>query len=174
MILELKKVPRGFRAYCKCDECEIEYQRPNGRLKKDSLHTFCSNRCAGLWYVKNRPEKSNILYNKFGSENKSWKGGRIVRGEYIMLYKPNHPNTTKDKYVFEHRLVMEKKLGRYLTKEETVHHINGIKTDNRIENLMLFNNDLEHKMYHIEQKIRNYFLTLLMVKKMRSDLKWAQ
>lgn len=66
-----------------------------------------------------------------------WKGGKTTgsSGNYIMLMRPNHPNATRHGYVMEHRLVMEKKMGRYLTPQEIVHHINGDGHDNRPENL---------------------------------------
>ena len=74
-----------------------------------------------------------------GVNNHNWKGGRIVhKSGYARIHSPNHPNLTKEGYVLEHRLVMEKKLGRYLTPDESVHHINGIKDDNRPENLELW------------------------------------
>jgi len=64
---------------------------------------------------------------------------------YILCFEPTHPNKNSGSRVFEHRLVMEKKLGRYITKNEQVHHINKIKDDNRPENLYLVKNHKEHK-----------------------------
>ena len=77
---------------------------------------------------------------KKGNKHPDWKGGRIkAKNGYILVYRPAHPFARhwNKHYVAEHRLVMEKKLGRYLTNKEVVHHINGIRDDNRIENLKL-------------------------------------
>lgn len=57
----------------------------------------------------------------------------------MLLYMPNHPRAYKMGQVLEHIVVMERKLGRSLYPHETVHHINGIKDDNRPENLQVRN-----------------------------------
>lgn len=57
---------------------------------------------------------------------------------YIRLYRPEHPNATKYGNIQEHRVVMELVLGRYLYPEENVHHRNGVRDDNRPENLELW------------------------------------
>ncbi len=71
-----------------------------------------------------------------GSKNHFWKGGKIKHKGYVLSYAPGHPNNRKN-YVYEHRLVMEKMIGRYLKSFEIVHHRNGIKDDNRPINLLL-------------------------------------
>ena len=100
-----------------------------------------------LWknpeYRKNMREKHRKI---FDGRLKSFYG-------YIMIYKPDHPYAIRQKqsYVPEHRLIMENHIGRYLRPSERVHHINGIKDDNRIENLKLFKDSSSHAKYHFPE-----------------------
>jgi hypothetical protein len=80
--------------------------------------------------------------------NPAWIGGKIKRIGYIMILNTKHPFSNKDGYIFEHRIVMEKKIGRYLKPKEVVHHINHKRTDNRPANLMLFASSGEHTKFH--------------------------
>ena len=100
----------------------------------------CSRKC-GYEYIK----KQQLLK---GIKNGMWKGGRTGgNGKYIYILKPKHPFSIKDGYVCEHRLIIEKKIGRYLLSNEIVHHINDIKDDNRIKNLKLMEKK-EHDKFH--------------------------
>jgi hypothetical protein len=77
-------------------------------------------------------------HDQHGENNHTWKGGIHVKEDgYVLVKDYNHPYSNSGHYVPEHRLVMEKHLGRYLKKHEIVHHKNGIKNDNRIKNLEL-------------------------------------
>lgn len=71
-----------------------------------------------------------------GSETSAWKGGRMIEKGYVRIRMPEHPYA-RSGYVAEHRLVMEAAIGRYLTRQEIVHHINRDRSDNRIENLRI-------------------------------------
>lgn len=94
----------------------------------------------------------NKIHKTFnGKGNPNWKGGKYIDGNgYVLVYAPDHPFPSTGKYIYEHRLVMEKIIGRYLLPEEQVHHTNEVKHDNRPENLVLFANASEHRKYHLQ------------------------
>lgn len=78
----------------------------------------------------------------------SWKGGKRENHHgYVVVRMPNHPRAING-YIFEHILIMETILGRYLTEEEVVHHIDENKKNNSPENLMFFKNEKDHRKYH--------------------------
>lgn len=112
-------------------------------LPKDKR--FCECGCGELIFTHNR---NGVLrfkkgHNRRGVEgprgpnSSRWNGGiKKSSHGYIMVYKPKHPKAMKDGYVYQHILVLEQKLGRPLLPNEDTHHVNGIKTDNRSENLV--------------------------------------
>lgn len=79
-----------------------------------------------------------------GANNPNWKGGGIIVDGYRYVFKPTHPNSTKDGYICEHRLIMEAKIGRFLERKEAVHHLNHDRLDNRIDNLHLCPSNGKH------------------------------
>ena len=87
--------------------------------------------------------------NQIGENNDYWKGGRSTHScGYIYVTCKGHPRALKlGSYVLEHILVVEEFIGRYLSEEEIVHHINGKKDDNRPENLYITNLS-EHTNMH--------------------------
>jgi hypothetical protein len=97
--------------------------------------------------------KKKIGDSQQRGKNHNWKGGRASDSHgYILIKIKGHPFASKANYVREHRLVAEKMLGRYLNITEPVHHINGIRDDNRPKNLMIFANHWAHKKYAIIQE----------------------
>ena len=82
------------------------------------------------------------------------KGYIITWNGYKMIYKPEHPHSDGKGYIREHILVMEKHLGRYLTEDEIVHHIDENKLNNDISNLRLMTK-YEHKCYHSSKPRKN-------------------
>jgi len=108
-----------------------------------------------IYSAETRKKISEKLKQYSGAKSKAWKGGKYKTQGYVFVYSPEHPRVmnTKRKYIFEHILVMEKMIGRYLNSGEVVHHKNGIRNDNRPENLVLMtrrkhlkhHNPLQHR-----------------------------
>jgi len=82
------------------------------------------------------------------------KGSYKMSG-YTMKLAPYHPSANSRGYVAEHRLIMENKLERWLNKDEVIHHINGKRDDNRIENLQLVYSQKEHSKIEDNGKRNN-------------------
>ena len=124
-----------------CKECKKTFYIVRNRKNVK----FCSRKCKdknqkGIYPLS---LKNSIIENNGHGFN--WKDGRTIHKQgYILILTPDR----KNRYTMEHRLVMEKHLKRKLKDKERVHHINNIKTDNRIENLKLFKNASEHTKHH--------------------------
>lgn len=92
--------------------------------------------------------KSNPDMMPKGKDHWHWQGGKAKTvGGYIWLWCKGHP-AANNNYVYEHRLVIELHLQRELVKGEVIHHVNEIRNDNRIENLILFASNGSHIRFH--------------------------
>jgi len=79
-----------------------------------------------------------FLKTRSRENNHNWKGGRFKTMDgYVRVLAPDHPFADIRGYVLEHRLILEQKLGRLLLRTEVGHHLNGIKNDNRPQNLVV-------------------------------------
>lgn len=149
---EFYREPSQTRAYCSqacvwaaqslppvikaCEVCGAEL-----RLKpSQAARRYCSNTCQGIGMTK-RP--LNWTHN-----------GRLARKDqngYVMVYEPEHPNKSFHGWQYQHRLVVEAEMGRYLTSEEIVHHINSIKDDNDPANLQVVTAGEHSTITHAER-----------------------
>jgi len=141
-----------------CQQCGKTF-----RCKPRDVGKFCSHACHSKSQVKskinnvcptcgtffksqrsaNRKYCSYPCSIKIGSENPNWRGGKKKshRG-YVRIYIAPY------KRVYEHTIIAENYLGRKLNPNEHVHHINGIKHDNRVENLQVLT-IAEHTKLHM-------------------------
>jgi hypothetical protein len=77
----------------------------------------------------------------------------VTNTGYINIYEPEHPNAAGNGFVLEHRKVMADHLGRALLQSENVHHVNGDRTDNRLDNLELWSK-AQPQGQRVEDKVK--------------------
>jgi hypothetical protein len=110
-----------------CTQCGVTFKREKAALEqmqRQKSKPFCSRQCSSAF--------------RRGKRIVGRKGKYVDPKGYIHVYIPEHPMAGSTGYIPEHRLIMEKFLGRSIYPEETVHHKNGIRNDNRLENLELW------------------------------------
>lgn len=98
----------------------------------------------------------------------AWAGGRqITTFGYVSIYAPDHPNGHARGRIYEHVKVMSEHLGRPIRKGESIHHLNGVRDDNRIENLELWSTRhpagqrIPDKIKHYIEELKFYFPEVL-------------
>ncbi len=124
-----------------CPQCK-KFFKP--RLSNSQ---FCSRQCAGTFLLK----------GKTGSLSRFWKGGIHRRKLGVRRNQPSGYIEIWDgnRWIGEHRQIMEKVEGRKLKRSEHVHHINGKRDDNRIENLVVLTIS-QHNHHHKKEQVKNF------------------
>lgn len=124
-----------------------------GRIRYIDKRNYYKALKMGIWTglcIKCRPE---------GARSNKWKGGVIIRPDgyrlvWVSKIDPFASMRDVRGYIFEHRYIMAKIIGRPLKSEEQIHHLNGIKSDNRPENLELLNKKDHFLITKLGKRIR--------------------
>lgn len=160
-----------------CRQCQKTFTCPPSRVDRT---VYCSRTCYGQWMAENLIGEKAIRYGRphteeskrkmseatrakgrTGPKSATWKGGRYLSNGYAMVKLSSLSPTEQTmfalmasrndhSYIPEHRLVVARSMGRALLPTEIVHHHNGVKDDNRLENLELHESNGAHRRKHAE------------------------
>lgn len=144
----------------------IEYLHKTGRKSGESMRVYgqiitCLQCGKKAFAQDNDIKKGNGRFcslpcKQLGENNPSWKNARIKTPQgYIKIFDAAHRDKNGRHAVYEHRLIIERQIGRYLHRWESVHHINKIKADNRPNNLMAFKNHGTHTKYERGKRVNS-------------------
>ncbi|MCA1668904.1 MAG: HNH endonuclease [Thermomicrobia bacterium] len=115
---------------------------------QSTLMSFCKQCDQPFVPTATRKQFCSISCRSKYTNHHRAKPNRISPHGYVQILNRDYPHNGRPQYQMEHRLVMEAHLGRPLLQEEVCDHLNGDKTDNRIENLSLTTQS-EHMRRHV-------------------------
>jgi len=155
-----------------CQDCKMLTIKTNNRQKycpdcrKSHHYQYMRKICNKCGKPTSYNSKHNLCwqcYHESPELTARWRGGRYKRLGYIYVYAPNYYRA-KDNYVREHILIWEEATGKLLPQDWIIHHLNGIKDDNRIENLLamprkchraeLVNKALQKRIHQLENQVK--------------------
>jgi len=160
-----------------CVFCNESYYKYPSTAKGSK---FCSRLCQNRWKSKfdnpfkgkqhTQETKRKLSLAMVGKTHRK-ENNRISDGHgYIFVYRPQHPLSNSQGYMREHRLVMEKHLGRQLNRKEVIHHIDRNKRNNQLDNLILFENNKDHYAFH--WNLINYIIEKFGFQIIKDYYKW--
>lgn len=135
---------KGGKIVQSCEICSKSFKIFPSRK---GIRKYCSKECGRIGIAITNH------YSRKGVNSPNWNGGRhINKHGYVMVHDENGGKYRKGSYVIEHRKVMENHIGRELLFSEIVHHIDGNRKNNDIENLKLMTRKEHVKGYYFENK----------------------
>lgn len=139
---------------------------PNGlqRLERYGDVKFKVDETSNYYNKRKYYNKESVMRAAARRRKHSGRPGKPQKTKqgYIVVSFVSHPYCNSSGYVYQHRLVMEEHLGRYLLPEEIVHHKDGNRSNNKISNLTLFSSQSEHlsNAQHLSQRVMKAAMSL--------------
>lgn len=143
---------KGLESWNKGIPCTEEFKQMQSELKKGGSNPKPKN-FVDTMRKANPPIGRKIKFDSRDKEKKL----RVWRHGYVFVYKPEHPTSRKIPpdygYIAEHRMIMELHLGRDLKPTEVIHHLDGLKSNNKIENLLCCETQRKHNQIHTKMQV---------------------
>lgn len=135
------KYPKSFQIFYK-NNPNFRHQKKSSVVTKNKISLAVKK----LWKNKEYKNHMKKIHRKKVSK----------RGNYLQIYYPQHPRVNERGYVYQHIIIMEKIIGRYLKPKEIIHHIDGNRYNNSENNLMLFKSRGQHINFHRRNRIKSF------------------